>query len=218
MIKVLVALLLVGALSACSSMPTAGSLSGKIEFQSDATKRSKITFVDTAMPLPTSQQVATSGALVATEADFSPNKADYLRDALCHADCERYAKTPIKVLAFDAYFLPDDREWGKLAPHTPMYVPPGTHPGAAALGVLLGYGIVAIAGSKQSVSAYVRLSVEVEGKRLNGAGRVTASKPEDAPFAVRYATLSAISEFDKPANDEIAEKIRAMSDKEIKSE
>jgi hypothetical protein len=217
MIKVLLVLLLASALSACSSMPTAGSLNGKIEFQSDATKRTKIAFVDPALPTPIAPNEATSGALVAIETDFLPNKADYLRDAFCHADCERYSKSAIKVLAFDAYFASEDREWGKLAPYTPIYIPPGTHPGAAAIGLLLGHGLVAIAGSKQSVSAHVRLSVEIDGKRLNGLGRTTASKSGDIPFAVRYATLSAIGDL-KTDDDEIAEKIRAMSTKEALSE
>jgi hypothetical protein len=213
MIRVLIALAFVGALSACSSMPAKDSLSGKIEFQNDASKRTKIAFIDATMPPFSAPKDSISGALIAAESDFSPNKADYLRDAFCHADCERFSKAPIKVLAFDAYFAPEEREWGKAAPHTPTYIPPGTHPGAAAIGLLLGHGLVAIAGSKQSVSAHVRLSVEIDGKRLIGLGRTTASKSGDAPFAVRYATLGAISDL-KADDDVIAEKIRAMSVKE----
>jgi hypothetical protein len=217
MIKVLIVLAFVGALSACSSMPAKDSLSGKIEFQNDASKRTKIAFVDATMPPLSAAKDIVSGALFAAESDFSPNKADYLRDALCHADCERFSKAMIRVVAFDAYFAPDDREWGKAAPYAPVYIPPGTHPGAAAIGLLLGHGLVALAGSKQSVSAYVRLSIEVDGKRMNGAGRTTASKSGDIPFAVRYATLGAISEL-KTDDDEIAEKIRAMSVKEPQRE
>ncbi len=65
------------------------------------------------------------------------------------------------------------------------YIPPGTHPGAAALGILLGEGLIYLAGSvKASSNAReawtAELAIEIDGEQIFSLNRTTRTDSTSA--------------------------------------
>lgn len=81
------------------------------------------------------------------------------------------------------------------------YIPPGTHPGAAALGIVLGEGLVFLAANAKTLSKpaeaadefwTVYLTVEIDGAVFYGGHRVPIQAGDNAPNALSQAITGAV--------------------------
>ena len=84
------------------------------------------------------------------------------------------------------------------------YIPPGTHPGAAALGILLGEGLVFLAANAKNISTTTEastdfwtayLTVDIDGGMFYGGYRVPRLKADDTSQSLMKAVEAAANDI-----------------------
>jgi hypothetical protein len=175
----------------CGTVPKSDDIKGAISNTSNNEMLSRIRVIDERMKHEPKAGDQQGGGFLA-ESVFSPSSLEFVRTVMCDLDCAFFAETPWILRRYQVG-LEGGRKMGDLPKSTP--IPIGMHPGAAALGILIGGGLVSLMGSSASIQTYALIELERDGKVLMGEYLYTATGKPFNSENVRTATQIALDKL-----------------------
>jgi hypothetical protein len=205
--------------SGCASLPSPESMKHVISGVASNPNVGKLAIVDDRGKVRVqdrkNQIDELSGSLV-PESAFAQGSFQFLTNELCNAYCDYFIGKQIRLLRFDIA-ISTGRNFGDPGPG-PAYIPPGTPPGAAALGILIGGGLVSLAKSNAMIGTDTRVELEIDGLLKKASYKFEVSNKKFDVNIINQSVIGALRDFEREATrkerEEFAEKIRQLKIKE----
>ncbi len=180
----------------CASVPTGENLK-KLVTAEFSEKDSRLKVVDVRSQIDANvrdaQKKEVSGSLV-EESTFSPSSVALLKSVMCEKNCDFYLSREWTLERFDI-FLSGGRKMGAFG-GTPVYAPIPGNPAAAAVGLLLGHGLVSLLGSNGTIDTTVKISLSAGGKKYDGNFDVNGQASRFSQETLRTAVWVALGQLE----------------------